>query len=234
MSQESISDLVARSYLFRDLDPETRHRVAALVHARRLGDGEVLFLKGDEGDALYGVLEGKIRIVTGSPTGREVLLNILEPGEVFGEIALLDGLPRSADAVALGETRLWTIRRGDFVALMKAEASLGIHLLALLCQRLRAMNERIEDTVFLGLPARLAKQLLVLVGTYGEDVAEGRRIALPISQSELGQILGTSRESINKHLQAWRRQGWISLERRHVVIRDAEALEGVVEAGVME
>ncbi len=232
MTRDDIFELVGRSYLFRDLDPPTRARVAGLAHQRRLGDGETLFLKGDEGDALYGVLAGKIRITATSAGGREVLLNILEPGEVFGEIALLDGLPRTADAAALGETRLFTIRRGDFVGLLAGEPALAVHLLALLCRRLREMSERIEDAVFLPLPARLAKRLLMLERHYGEDDPDGgRRIGLPISQNELGQLLGTSRESINKHLQTWRRSGWIALERRHVVIRDLAALEAVVTAG---
>ena len=232
MSSDELADLVAGTYLFGGLDPATRARVAALARVRRLDDGTLLFQKGDEGDALYGVLDGKIRITTSSPGGREVVLNILEPGEVFGEIALLDGLPRTADAMALGDTRLLTIRRGDLLALMESAPVLSIHLLGLLCQRLRLMSERIEDAAFLPLPARLAKRLLVLDRLYGEVQEDGsRRISLPISQSELGQLLGTSRESINKHLQAWRREGWIALERRHVVIRDVAALETVVSDG---
>ncbi len=232
MSIDELTRMVAGTYLFAGLDDATLARVAALARVRRLDDGAVLFQKGDEGDALYGVLEGKIRITASSPGGREVVLNILEPGEVFGEIALLDGLPRTADAAALGATRLLTIRRGDFVALMEAVPLLSIHLLGLLCQRLRAMSERIEDAAFLPLPARLAKRLLMLERNYGETLADGsRRIAMAISQSELGQLLGTSRESINKHLQSWRREGWIALERRHVVIRDTAALEDVISDG---
>ena len=232
MTSDELADLVAETYLFRGLDPATRARVAGLARVRRLEDGATLFQKGDEGDALYGVLGGKIRITASSPGGREVVLNILEPGEVFGEIALLDGLPRTADAAALGETRLLTIRRGDFLALLESAPNLSVHLLGLLCHRLRLMAERIEDAAFLPLPARLAKRLLTLERHYGEELADGsRRIGLPISQSELGQLLGTSRESINKHLQAWRREGWIALERRHVVIRDVEALETVVSDG---
>ena len=175
MSSDDIAELVAGNYLFRDLDPQTLGRVVDMAHTRRLADGEVLFLKGDEGEALYGLLAGKIRITTTSAGGKEVLLNILEPGEVFGEIALLDGLPRTADAAAQGEARLFVIRRGDFVALMEAEPALAVHLLELMCQRLRAMSERIEDAVFLALPARLAKRLLMLERHYGEDLADGGR-----------------------------------------------------------
>ena len=116
--------------------------------------------------------------------------------------------------------------------MLESAPKLSVHLLGLLCQRLRLMSERIEDAAFLPLPARLAKRLLMLERHYGEGLADGsRRIGLPISQSELGQLLGTSRESINKHLQGWRREGWIALERRHVVIRDVAALETVVSDG---
>ena len=221
--------LIATNYLFADLDPAVQERVVALGVTRRLGDGEILFQKGDDGDALFGVLAGKIRIVASSAGGKEVLLNIMEPGEVFGEIALLDGLPRTADAVAMGPTDLMMIRRPEFTGLLERQPRLAVHLLELLCARLRWMSERIEDTSFLALPARLAKRLLGLADLYGEETEQGTRIGLPISQNELGQLMGTSRESINKHLQTWRRQGWIELERRHVIIRDAEGLREVVE-----
>ncbi len=221
--------LIVTNYLFADLDPTVQERVVELGVTRRLGDGEILFQKGDEGDALFGVLAGKVRIVASSAGGKEVLLNIMEPGEVFGEIALLDGLPRTADAVAMGSTDLMMIRRAEFTGLLERQPRLAVHLLELLCARLRWMSERIEDTSFLALPARLAKRLLGLADLYGEQTEQGTRIGLPISQNELGQLMGTSRESINKHLQTWRRQGWIELERRHVIIRDADGLRDVVE-----
>ncbi len=221
--------LIATNYLFADLEPAVQDRVVELGVTRRLGDGEILFQKGDEGDALFGVLAGKVRIIASSAGGKEVLLNIMEPGEMFGEIALLDGLPRTADAVAMGPTDLMMIRRAEFTGLLERQPRLAVHLLELLCARLRWMSERIEDTSFLALPARLAKRLLGLADLYGEQTEQGTRIGLPISQNELGQLMGTSRESINKHLQTWRRQGWIELERRHVIIRDADGLRDVVE-----
>ncbi|MCB9947325.1 MAG: Crp/Fnr family transcriptional regulator [Rhodospirillaceae bacterium] len=224
--------LIATNYLFQDLDPAVLDQIVDLGVTRKLGDGEILFQKGDDGDALFGVLSGKVRIVTGSPGGKEVLLNIMEPGEVFGEIALLDGLPRTADAVAMGVTELMVIRRGQFTDLLERQPRLAVHLLQLVCARLRWVSERIEDVAFLALPARLAKRLLGLADLYGEPSDLGTRIALPISQSELGQLMGTSRESINKHLQSWRRQGWIELERRHVTIRDADRLREVVDGNL--
>jgi len=219
---------LARHFLFQDLDPALLDQVAALCVRRRLGAGETLFLKGDEGDALYGILDGVIRIGAMAPSGREIILNVLEAGDVFGEIALLDGLPRSADAVALNATELLVLRRRDFLPLLEREPRLAIHLLELLCERVRWTSELIEDAAFLGVPARLAKRLLGLATVYGRPVPDGVQIELKISQSTLGQMMGTSRETINKILQSWRKEGWIALEHRHVVVRDRSALEAVV------
>ncbi len=223
------STLLAEHHLFRDLAPEVVGRIAALAAMRRLKLGEVLFLKGDEGDALYMVLSGQIRISTSGPGGRAVILNIIEPGDIFGEIALLDGMSRTADAVAIVRTELVMIARCDFVPLLEQEPSLSLHLLKLICERLRRTSEQVEDSTLLPVPGRLAKRLLCMADLSGEIVAEGIRVRLQRSQNELAQMLGISRVCINQHLQRWRKNGWINLTRGHVVICDREALQGLVE-----
>jgi CRP/FNR family transcriptional regulator, cyclic AMP receptor protein len=222
--------LLATHYLFRDLDPGVVGRIAELGITRRLTPDEVLFLKGDEGDALYGVLSGRIKISTAAPGGKEIILNVIHPGDVFGEIALLDGGPRSADASAMSDVALMAIQRRDFVRLMEREPKLSTHLLRLVCARVRATSEMIEDAAFLSLPSRLAKRLLALADLQGSTVKDG--IDLAISQSNLAQIMGTSRESINKHLQGWRQAGWIVIGRARLTITERQALQELVDSGM--
>ena len=221
--------LLTTHYLFRDLDPAVVERIAALGVTRGLDAGEVLFQKGDSGDALYGVLSGRIRISTNTPGGKELIFAIMDPGEVFGEIALLDGKARTADASAIGPSKLFMIHRRDFLVFLEREPRLAIHLLQLVCGRLRQTDELVEDAAFLALPARLAKRLLSLAECHGEPDPRGVRVELRISQNELGQLTGTSRESINKHLRRWRKKGWVALGRNRVMIRNCEALQELVD-----
>ena len=226
----SAGEFQNRCHLFRELEEDLVQRILNLGIRRTLDEGEVLFLKGDEGDALYGVISGQVRISTSVPSGREVLLNVMAPGDVFGEIALLDGMPRTADAKATVRSELMMIRRRDFVYLVEREPKLALCVLKLVCARLRKVNEQVEDSALLNLSGRLAKQLLAMAQVSGEPVRGGVRVKLQPSQSELGQMLGTSRVSVNRHLQVWRKKGWIDLSRGTVLIRDGNALRAVVEA----
>jgi CRP-like cAMP-binding protein len=222
-------DLLARHYMFCDVDPAVVDRVAELGVTIRLKSGQELFRKGDEGNALFGVLSGKVCISSRAPNGREVILNVMEPGDVFGEIALLDGLPRTADATAMDDCALIQIQRRDFIPLLEREPRLSVHLLELLCERLRWTSDMIEDSAFLSLPARLAKRLLNLAIVYGESDGPGVRIGLKLSQTGLGQMMGTSRESINRHLQDWAKNGWIQIGRSRVTLLDRQALQELVD-----
>lgn len=224
-----ISELLARNFLFRNLDPDVIERIAALGSTVELAGNQVLFLKGDEGDALYGVLGGRIRISSGDADGKEIILNIIDPGDIFGEIALLDGKPRTADASAMAPSQLLRVQRSDFLGLMAAEPRLTQHLMEMVCDRIRKTSEMLEDSAFLDLPARLAKRLLSLAKYYGEADTETALTGIQISQAELGQLMGTSRESINKHLQYWRGRGWITLGRGRVTIDQPGALQILVE-----
>jgi CRP-like cAMP-binding protein len=224
-----ISDLLARNFLFRNLDPDVIERISALGTTVELAGNQVLVLKGDEGDALYDVLDGRIRISSGDADGKEIILNIIDPGDIFGEIALLDGKPRTADASAMAASQHFRVQRSDFLGLMAAEPRLTQHLLEMVCDRIRKTSEMLEDSAFLDLPARLAKRLLSLAKYYGDSSQETALTGIQISQAELGQLMGTSRESINKHLQYWRGRGWITLGRGRVTIEAPGALENLVE-----
>ena len=211
------------------MDPDVIERISALGTTVELAGNQVLFVKGDEGDALYGVLDGRIRISSGDADGKEIILNIIDPGDIFGEIALLDGKPRTADASAMAASQLFRVQRSDFLGLMAAEPRLTQHLLEMVCDRIRKTSEMLEDSAFLDLPARLAKRLLSLAKYYGDSSQETALTGIQISQAELGQLMGTSRESINKHLQYWRGRGWITLGRGRVTIEAPGALENLVE-----
>ena len=223
--------LLSTHYLFRDLETEVIERIAALGVTRELNAKQVLFLKDDPGDAMYVVLSGKIRISASAPSGKEIVLAVMERFEVFGEIALLDGKPRTADALAMELTELFMIHRRDFLNFLEQEPRFAIHLLELVCGRLRQSNQVIEDAAFMTLPARLAKQLLSMVECHGESDSPSDRVEISISQNDLGQLMGTSRESVNKYLQGWKKEGWIALRRNRILIQNCEALQRLVDTG---
>ena len=219
-------------YLFRDLEPQVVDKIEALVAERHLGKGEHLFQKGDPGDALYGVISGRMVMCVTGEQGREIILNIIEPGEVFGEIALLDGQPRTADARSMAATSLITIYRRDFIPFLETQPAVSIHFLRLICQRLRQTSEMVEDTILLPLPARLAKRLLAMSQPPDDtDGSSPERRTIRLSQNELGQLTGASREAVNKHLQDWRDSGWIDLGRGRITVVAPAALRELARGG---
>src|SRR6185436_6004869 len=215
--------VLRHNYLFRSLSDSTLEGIAALAAKRTYYKGSVIFSQGDDGDALFGVASGRVRISASASGGREVFLNIMEPGDTFGEIAVMDGLPRTAGATALDHATLVTIKRPDFLQLLEREPQLAIHLLKLLCERLRWTSELVEESAFLAGPARLAKRLMILASLHGRSSSIGR-LELRISQAELARFLGISRQIVNQHLSEWRKNGWVDLGRSQIVIRNAEAL----------
>jgi CRP/FNR family transcriptional regulator, cyclic AMP receptor protein len=219
--------VLQRNYLFRGLPSSAIERLAALAVRRSYDKGEIVFAQGDEGDALYGVASGRVRISACGLGGQEVFLNIMEPGDTFGEIAVMDGLPRTAAATALDNATLIIVKRHDFLELLEREPSLAIHLLRLLCERLRWTSELVEESAFLAGEARLAKRLLILASLHGRAAAVGI-LELGISQSELARFLGISRQIVNQHLSVWRRHGWVEVARSRILIRNAEALRQLI------
>jgi CRP-like cAMP-binding protein len=217
--------LIERNGLFRGLPAKTIDRIAALATRRSYDEGAIIFMRGDPGDSLCGVVTGRVRISASRAGGKEVFLNIMEPGDAFGEIALLDGSPRTATATAMVRTELTIIPRDAFFALLRAEPQLTEHLIQLLCKRVRWTAEQMEDSALLSVPAKVAKRLLSLASVHGRESPEGTRLA--ISQEELAQFLGLSRQIVNQHLQAWRAQGWITLGRGSVTLTNPRALQTV-------
>lgn len=227
--------LLANSELLGGLEEEMLNRLLSMTVTRKLAKNETLFVKGDPGDSFFGVQDGKIKIVTTSPNGKEVTLNIIERGQFFGEIALLDGMDRTADAMAMEKTELLVIQRRDFIPFLEKHPKLCIQVMQLLCHRVRITSEMVEDAAFLPLDGRLAKKLLNLADLYGEDQESGGvLIGLNLPQQELARMMGTSRESVNKQLQVWRAERWIELARGRVTIHDHDALRDVLESAEMD
>src|SRR5262245_40246234 len=208
--------LLTMNPMFAGLGEDAIRSIATLCTRRHLDEGEVLFQKGDQGDALYGVRRGRVRIETGTAAGGRLTLNVLGPGDLFGEIAIFDGQPRTADAIAAEASELFMVRRSDFLAHLEREPRTTLRLLELLCQRIRWVTDRMEEAVLLPLHARLARRLCALADDFGSEVH--------ISQEELGVYVGAARESVNRQLQEWRRAGIIELRRGRISLVDMERL----------
>jgi CRP/FNR family transcriptional regulator, cyclic AMP receptor protein len=218
--------LLSKHFLISTMSERTLDDLVKFSTVGRYEPNEDIVRKGEPGDCLYGILSGRVRIYSTSPEGSEITLNVQEPGELFGEIALLDGSPRTASVAAIGHTDLLRIHRDHFLPYIKANPDLLLAMLQLLCQRLRWTGSIIEDTAFLALPARLAKRLLLLAEHYRG--VEGQDITIPLSQHNLGSMVGAGRESTNKQLALWRAAGIVETVRGGIVIHNCEALRALV------
>jgi CRP/FNR family transcriptional regulator, cyclic AMP receptor protein len=179
-----------------------------------------IYAKGSPGNSMMLVLRGTAKMSSVSSEGKEIVLNIMNPGDLFGEIALLDGGERSADAVAMTACEILVLHRRDFMPLLENHPDM--------CMRLRQTSEQVEDVLFRHLESRIAKALLHLTETAGRKDDQGLSIDLHLSQRELGNIAAGSRESVNKHLQIWEKEGFIRLGKGSIVIRDMAAIERLV------
>ena len=213
---------------FGKLPQKAIGQFAAYAARRRVTRGTTIFSKGDPGNSLIAVLDGCVRISVPTANGHEVVLSMVQPGEVFGEMALLDGQPRSADATALYDSELMVIDRRDFVPFMRSQPDVPIQLNAILCGRLRRTNEQVEEAMFVSLAVRLAKALLRFVPIDAEDIGP---VDVPITQRELGEMIGFSRENTNKQLRAWEKRQWVKLARGRIKIVDPGALLRLSEDG---
>lgn len=198
--------------------------LAARARARQYRAGTTIFHRDDPGSTLHVINSGLVKLVLTSPEGREVTVGILDAGDFFGELALLDGGPRSASAVALEAVETLTLDREPFVAILERHPQVATALLGVLGDRLRRTDELIQDVLFLDLPGRLAKQLLALADERGVETAEGIRIDLRLSQSELAAIIGATRESVNRCLNAYADRGILHLDRDTITLRTPDVL----------
>jgi CRP/FNR family transcriptional regulator, cyclic AMP receptor protein len=223
-SSLSQREVLRRSALFARLgDGETD---AILAHARvaKYAEGDQIFAKGDPGNSMMAVLKGRVSITTPSDDGRQVVLTVMREGDVFGEIALLDGKERTADVTAATDCEILIVPRRSLLSLLERRPDICIDLMLVLCERLRRTNEQVEDLAFLDLEARIAKVLVRLAEENGAGAPNAKPVGIKISQRALGELVGGSRESVNKHLHDWKRSGIIAIEKGAIVIRDLDAL----------
>lgn len=218
-------EVLRQAPLFSGLDEESAAALADSMTTRALSRGEVLFNEGDEGDQLYVVTSGKIKLGRTSNDGRENLLAILGPGQMFGELSFFDPGPRSATATAVTDVEMRALSHSALNPVLTSHSDVAMALLNQLAGRLRRTNEVVGDLVFSDVPGRVAKALLDLAGRFGRRADDGVHVNHDLTQEELAQLVGASRETVNKALADFATRGWLRLEPRSVVIMDLERLQ---------
>jgi CRP-like cAMP-binding protein len=229
-THEEKRQIFERHFLFGKLSPSEIDTLLTYAHVERYRAGREIFAKGSPGQSMMAVLRGSVRISSISLTGKEIVFNLIDPGEIFGEIASLDGGQRTGDATAMTDCELLVLNRRDFMPILENHADLCLLLIRILCQRLRRTSEQLEDVLFRHIEGRLAKALLQLADRSGGQGTRGSSLELHLSQSELAHIVGSSRESVNKQLQVWHKAGLIDLGKGTIVIRDLAAIERLAAA----
>jgi CRP/FNR family transcriptional regulator, cyclic AMP receptor protein len=221
---ETVQDHIRNAPLFAALDDEAAAALRASMTEVRLSRGDVLFSEGEPGERLYVVTTGKVKLGRTSVDGRDNLLAVLGPGEMFGELSLFDPGPRTATATAITATSLIGLGHEDLQPWLTGRPEVATHLLRALAQRLRRTNEALADLVFSDVPGRVAKALLDLGRRFGVQSHDGIHVTHDLTQEELAQLVGASRETVNKALADFTQRGWLRHEARAVVILDVDRL----------
>ncbi len=212
------------SPLFRAMTPPERGQVLAHAVLRRFGRNAAILRRGDAGTGMFVILGGRARVSLVSADGRDVTLGVLGPGQLIGELSLLDGEPRSANVDALEDCQLLSIDRSRFLQLLRANPDLCIRLMGVLAGRLRQANQAIEELAALDLTGRLSQLLLRFLRDFGVKAAQGTRIDLRLSQKDLSALVAASREKVNQQLRSWVKDGTIAYERGYIVVLQPDAL----------
>jgi len=223
--------LLGECVLFHGLSPKERNDLVSRARIRTFPSGETIFLMGASGDSMMAVLDGNVRISVPSPEGKEIVLAIIQPGEVFGEIAVLDGKERTAEATAMTDCTLAILERRDVMGFLETNPTGWPRLVDLLCARLRHSDRQIAEMAFLQLPVRLAKALLRMADMAAGLAGARAGARIRLTQRELGNIVGMTRESVNKCLREWQRKGMIKIEDNEIVIVRRDQLENVAHTG---
>lgn len=225
---EERSNIEAGSW-FSKLSLPLREAILSRSAARRHADGALLSTRGSQADEWCGVARGSVRISSVSLSGKQITLTYVEPGLWFGDISLFDGLPRTHDANAHGQTTLLVVRKPDFMQILGGHVELYEALLRLNCRRLRLMFDVVEDLNTRPLGARLAKQILLLARSYGVPQGEEIRIGLQLAQEDLAQLLGASRQRVNQELKGFERDGAVRIEPTRLVVLSKDKLLAIAE-----
>ncbi len=228
LSRSTKRDVLATTPLFADLRREELEALAGLVGERRVARDAIVVRRGEADCTLLILVHGRLRAGTVSAEGREVTIGLMEPGAVLGEIALLDGRPRSLDVVAMADCLLLSIARRDFLPFLRARPELMLRLMALLCDRLRRASTAFEDVALASLSARLARLLLTLAEAHGVATPDGVQIRLAMSQRDMAAQVAATRERVNKQLRQWHEAGVLGDQDGRLVVRQPEALRALL------
>jgi CRP-like cAMP-binding protein len=215
--------------LFVGLPQAELEALATCLRPRRVPRGTIIFLEGDPGESLYVIEHGTVKIALTSPEGKELVLALLGPGDFFGDLTLLDGDPHSADAVAKTDCRLLLLQRGAFLGFLETHPRAAGAMLAVLSRRLRRNTVMLQEAAFLDVPGRIASALLQLAERHGQAAPDGIVVASQVTQSELAGMVGATRESVNKWLRAFERQGLVRWSKGTITLLRAADLRRRVE-----
>ena len=218
-------EVLKKAPLFAGLEDEAATALSSAMGKLHLHKGDVLFHEGDSEDRLYIVVSGKIKLGRTGSAGRENLLAVLGPGQMFGELSVFDPGPRSTTATAVTACELRTLEHDELIPWLTDRPEVAQGLLCQLAARLRRANDVVADLVFSDVPGRVAKQLLELAQRFGDKRDDGMHVHHDLTQEELAQLVGASRETVNKALADFAARGWIRLEPRSVTILDVERVE---------
>lgn len=221
---DETNEVLRKAPLFEALDEEGAAALRASVSEVRLGRGQTLFSEGDEGDRLYVILSGKIKLTRAAVDGRENLLSVIGPSEMFGELSLFDPRPRTASAVAVTDAVMAGLGHDDLRPFIAQQPQVSLQLLKALASRLRRTNDVMSDLVFTDVPGRVAGQLLDLADRFGKEGEDGLHVHHDLTQEELAQLVGASRETVNKALAEFALRGWLRIEAKAVVLLDVERM----------
>lgn len=218
-------DAVRRSILFASLDDETAEKLLSRVEVLHKRRGEVIFRQGDPAQELWLLADGRVKLTRTTADQRETVLSVVGPGEVFGETCLLEGAPRAATATAIGQTTLVPVASADVDLIIATQPAVVPQLMRVLARRLRNANELLSELAFRDVPGRVARALVDLAGRFGERTRDGVHVAHGLTQEELAQLVGASREAVNKALSDFAARGWLRLQMRAVCLLNLERLQ---------
>ncbi len=219
-----MEETLARAGIFQGVDPDSVQALSSQLETVEYPRGSAIFTVGELGDRLYIILAGKVKLGRNSPDGRENLLAIMGPSDMFGELSVFDPGPRTSTATAVTDVRLATMDRMALREWINKRPEIAEQLLRVLARRLRRTNNNLADLIFTDVPGRVAKQLLQLARQFGQQEGQHLRVTHDLTQEELAQLVGASRETVNKALADFGHRGWLRLEGKSVVIQDAERL----------
>lgn len=221
---QSVQETLARAGIFQGVDPDAVVNLISQMQTESFPRGTTIFDEGEPGDTLYIIIEGKVKLARHAPDGRENLLSVMGPSDMFGELSIFDPGPRTSSAVCVTEVEAATMDSEMLRTWINDHSEISQQLLRVLARRLRRTNASLADLIFTDVPGRVAKTLLQLANRFGTQEGSGLRVNHDLTQEEIAQLVGASRETVNKALATFAQRGWIRLEGKSVLIVDTEHL----------